>query len=97
MATISPPIPNKLTTPSQLLVREPKTLLQGQSLEAQKLAELAETIWQDLTRVERLLESIEDVREISYRPIQPKRSFTVRVRYQLQGRGEPLPYPLEDE
>lgn len=97
MATISPPIPNKLTTPSQLLVRESKIILQVQSLEVQKLAELTETIWQNLTPVERLLESLEDVSEISYRSMQPKRAFTVRVRYQQQGRGEPLPYPLEDE
>lgn len=97
MATISPPIPNKLITPPQLLVRGAKVIPQLQSLEGQKLAELTETIWQSLTAVERLLESLEDVNEISYRPMQPKRSFTVRVRYQLQGRGEPLPYPLDDE
>lgn len=35
--------------------------------------------------------------DLSYRSLPPKRSFTSSVRYHLRGRGEPLPYPLDDE
>lgn len=35
--------------------------------------------------------------EISYTPVPPRRSTTVTVRYQLRGRGRPLPYPVEDD
>jgi hypothetical protein len=68
---------------------------QLQSIERQKLAEITETIWQHLTPVEQLLESHTSINEISYRPMPPKRSFTLRVRYQDKGRGEPLPYSLD--
>ena len=95
MATIFPPGPDGITTSPKLLVRESKVIGQLQSLEGQKLAEITETIWQHLTPVEQLLESLEDIDEISYRPMPPKRSFTVRVRYQDKGRGEPLPYSLD--
>ncbi|HEY9871928.1 MAG TPA: hypothetical protein V6D12_00715 [Candidatus Obscuribacterales bacterium] len=95
MATISPPRPDGITTSPKLLVRESKFIPQLQSLEGQKLAEITETIWQHLTAVEQLLESYTSIDEISYRPMPPKRSFTVRVRYQDKGRGEPLPYSLD--
>lgn len=94
MATISPPCPNGITTLPKLLRRESKVMPQLQSLERQKLAEITESIWQDLTRVEQLL-SHTTIDEISYRPMPPKRSFTVRVRYQNHGRGEPLAYSLD--
>jgi hypothetical protein len=94
-ATISPPCPNGITTSPKLLRRESKVIPQLQSLERQKLAEITETIWQHLTPVEQLLESHTNNDEISYRPVPPKRSFTVRVRYQSQGRGEPLTYSLD--
>jgi hypothetical protein len=35
--------------------------------------------------------------EIEYNPIPPCRIITVLVRYELQGRGQPLPYELEEE
>ena len=95
MATISPPRPDGITTSSKLLRRESKVMPQLQSLERQKLAEITETIWQHLTPVEQLLESQTSIDEISYRPMPPKRSFTVRVRYQDKGRGEPLTYSLD--
>jgi hypothetical protein len=95
MATISPPHPNGITTSPKLLRRESKVMPQLQSLERQKLAEITETIWQNLTPVEQLLESQTSINEFSYRPVPPKRSFTVRVRYQDQGRGKPLTYSLD--
>ena len=95
MATISPPRPDGITTLPKLLRRESKVMPQLQSLERQKLAEITETIWQHLTPVEQLLESHTSIDEISYRPMPPNRSFTVRVRYQDKGRGKPLPYLLD--
>lgn len=94
MATISPLRPNGITTSPKLLWRESKFMPQLQSLERQKLAEITETIWQHLTLVEQSLESHTSI-DVSYRPMPPKRSFTVRVRYQDQGRGEPLTYSLD--
>ncbi len=95
MATIYSQSLNSITTSSKLLVRESTVATQPRSLERQKLAELTDTIWQHLTSVEQSLESPEDITETSYHPIPPKRSFNVLVRYQLQGRGKPLPYPLD--
>lgn len=95
MATISSPRPGGITTSPKLLRRESKVMPQLQSIERQKLAEITETIWQHLTPVEQLLESHTSINEISYRPMPPKRSFTLRVRYQDKGRGEPLPYSLD--
>lgn len=111
MATILAPRPSETKRSPSLLVRESKYPPQLQSQEAQKLLNLTEAIWQHLTGTQRLLESLEkstaidqpllesaeDSREISYRPVPPNRSFTVRVRYNFKGRGEPLPYPLDDE
>lgn len=34
---------------------------------------------------------------IPYRPIPPKRRFTVAVRYHLRGRGKPLPFQTDDK
>jgi hypothetical protein len=95
MARISPLRPNGITTSPKLLRRESKVIPQLQSLEGQKLAEITETIWQHLTAVEQLLESSTSIEEISYRPMPAKRSFTVRVRYQNQGRGKSLTYSLD--
>lgn len=93
MATISPLRPDGITTSPKVLRRESKVMPQLQSLERQKLAEITETIWQHLTLVEQSLESHTSI-DVSYRPMPPKRSFTVRVRYQDKGRGEPLTYSL---
>jgi len=34
---------------------------------------------------------------ISYKAMPPNRTFTVPIRYHLRGRGEPLPYQIDDE
>ena len=34
---------------------------------------------------------------LSYEPIPPRRSFTVLVSYRFRGRGQPLPYDLDEE
>lgn len=33
----------------------------------------------------------------SYESLPPNRTFTVPIRYRLRGRGEPLPYQIDDE
>lgn len=38
-----------------------------------------------------------DQTDQSYNPIPPNRTFTARVRYIFRGRGQPLPYSLDDE
>jgi hypothetical protein len=35
--------------------------------------------------------------DFHYNPIPPRRSFTVVVHYRFLGRGQPLPYDLEEE
>ncbi|MBD1923549.1 hypothetical protein H6F77_21100 [Microcoleus sp. FACHB-831] len=98
MATIFASPPEKMAISPELLVRESKITPQLQSNEGRQLADITETVWQHLSDRTQLLRIIlPDTEEISYRPMPPKRSFTVRVRYHLQGRGEPLPYPLDDE
>ncbi len=46
-------------------------------------------------------EQIQVLREahetISYQTMPPHRTFTVPIRYHLRGRGEPLPYQIDDE
>ena len=39
----------------------------------------------------------ENIQEIEYKLAPPKRTFTVRVRYQFKRRIEPQPYHLDDE
>ncbi len=34
---------------------------------------------------------------MSYQAMPPNRTFTIPIRYQLRGRGEPLPYQIDDE
>ena len=111
MATILAPPPSENKSSPSALVRDSQYLPQLQSPEGQKLAELTKAIWENLAATQRLLESLEkitaieqpllesaeDRSEISYNPVPPNRTFTVRVRYHFKGRGEPLPYPLDDE
>lgn len=33
---------------------------------------------------------------VEYQSMPPKRSFNVKVRYRIQGRAEPLDYPIDD-
>ncbi|MEQ8975164.1 MAG: hypothetical protein RIE73_32865 [Coleofasciculus sp. C1-SOL-03] len=95
MATIAHPRSDGIITSPKLLVRESRLLPQQQSQERQKLAQLTEMIWQHLTPSEQLLESLVDIEEISYRPMPPNRSFSVRVRYRNKRRGKPLSYSLD--
>jgi len=34
---------------------------------------------------------------MSYQAMLPNRTFTIPIRYHLRGRGEPLPYQIDDE
>jgi len=98
MATIFPPRPSETKKAPSLLVRDSKYLSQPQSPERQKIAEITESIFLDyLKAIQGVLESLESQSEISYNPVPPKRSFTVRMRSQFKGRGKPLPYPSDDE
>lgn len=38
-----------------------------------------------------------EAEDIQYNPIPPRRVITVTVRYELQGRGLPLPYELDED
>jgi hypothetical protein len=37
-----------------------------------------------------------DTKELHYDPVPPKKTVTVAVRYRLRGRGQPLPYFLDE-
>ncbi|MDF0552866.1 hypothetical protein [Kamptonema sp. UHCC 0994] len=41
--------------------------------------------------------TLDALTRLCYRPVPPNRSFTVRMRCQFKGRGEPRKYPLDDE
>jgi hypothetical protein len=98
MTTISlSPSTQRITIKPKLLVREEIIPPNFQSLERRKLAEVTDEIWRTLTLSEQQLTTPEDVQEISYNPIPPKRTFTVRAKYQFKGRIEPQPYQLDDE
>ncbi|MFE1744385.1 hypothetical protein [Coleofasciculus sp. H7-2] len=97
MATVSPLRPNEITTPPKLLVRESKVTSQLQSPEGRKIAQVTENILLDLTAIQEFLESLENIREINYNLVPPKRSERVHMRAQFKGRGKPLPYPLDEE
>lgn len=85
------------TTSTKLLVREAIISPALESPERQKLAEFKAKIWKALTLSERQLATPEKIEEIDYRPVPPKRIFTVRVRYQFKGHLEPQPYQLDEE
>jgi hypothetical protein len=38
----------------------------------------------------------EDAEDVRYDPIPPKKTVTVSVPYRIRGRGQPLPYPLDE-
>lgn len=38
-----------------------------------------------------------DTEELVYDLVPPKKSVIVSVRYRIRGRGQPLPYPLDEE
>jgi len=98
MTAICPPPPFQgATTSPELLVRETIIPPAFQSLERRKLAEFTDEIWRTLTPSERQLNTPHSIQEIDYRPVPPKRIFTVRARYQFKGRIEPQPYSLDDE
>lgn len=98
MTTICPSPPTQGTTiKPKLLVRETIIPPIFQSLERRRLAEFTDKIWKTLTPSEQQLTIPEDIQEISYNPVPPKRTFTVRARYQFKGRIEPQPYQLDDE
>jgi hypothetical protein len=97
MTTICPRPPSQGKTSSlELLVREPIISPNFQSLE-QKIAKFTQEIWKKLTPSEREIITSDNIQEIDYNPVPPKRTFTVRVRYQFKGRIEPQPYQLDDE
>lgn len=98
MTTICPPSATQRTrTIPELIVRETIVPPDFQSPERRKLAEFKDEIWRTLTLLERQLATSENNQERSYSPVPPKRTFTVRVRYQFKGRIEPQPYRLDDE
>ncbi|VXD11155.1 conserved hypothetical protein [Planktothrix serta PCC 8927] len=81
----------------EVLIRETVFSSAFHSLEHRKIAKFTDEIWRALTPSERQLTTPENIQEIDYKPVPPKRTFTVRVRYQFKGRIEPLPYQLDDE
>lgn len=98
MTTVYPPPPTQgATTLPELLVRETIVSQALQSIERRKLAEFTEEIWRTLTLSERQLATPANLQELDYKPVPPKRIFTVRGRYQFKGRIEPQPYQLDDE
>jgi hypothetical protein len=65
--------------------------------DSQLLAAVAERIREALQEFYlRGMAPVEANEDLDYRPVPPNRTFNVRVRYQFQGPGEPLPFPLED-
>lgn len=97
MTTIYSPPPTLAEIRPHLLVREQITTPQLQSQERQTLSKFTEQIWRTLTNSERHLDTLTDDEEIQYNPVQPKRTFTMKVRYRFTGRMQPQPYLLEDE
>ncbi|WP_449419622.1 hypothetical protein [Phormidium nigroviride] len=103
--------PNGIKKAPRVLVPESRVTPELQSPERQKVAEVTEKILWDLTAIDGVLEQWENIKvieqelrepaedssEFSYRPVPPNRSFTVRMRCQFKGRGEPRKYPLDDE
>ncbi len=97
MATITPLRPNSVSVSPRLLVLEPKATSQLQSPEGRKLAAIANQMLRDLTMVKQYLETLENLGEVDYKPVPPKRSEQVIMRAQFKGRKKPLPYIFNEE
>ena len=68
------------------------------SSDGQELARLEEKLleyWKVSCEQLHVLREVYEPR--SYRGMPPSRTFTVPIRYHLRGRGEPLPYQIDDE
>ena len=85
--TFAVPLTQNWRTPSQF-----------QGTAGRELYNAAEKILEEwIASCEQVFVLREVNQDLSYRSLPPKRSFTASVRYHLRGRGEPLPYPLNDE
>ena len=90
------------------IVRRHDSLPQAQGAEGQSvdaiIASILRTLtasrqWQDAAAFQ---ESDPDVADetldvFSLNRVPPKRTYTMRVKYKFIGRGQPRPYPLDDE
>ncbi len=68
--------------------------------ELERLAEKLSEYWEDSCEQSYILrEALETIRleTIRYKPIPPKRTIKVPVRYYLCGRRKPLPYQIDDK
>lgn len=97
MATITPNSLDGISTPPKLLVLQPEVTSGLCSPEGRKIAEVTENILQVLTKCKEHLEYLENIGEIDYNSVPPKRSERVSMRAQFKGRGKLLPYPLDEE
>lgn len=97
MPTLSA-LPGRKPTFAVPLTHNWRTPSQFQGAAGRELYNIAEKIMEDwIASCEQVFVLREISQDLSYRSLPPKRSFTVSVRYHLRGRGEPLPYPLNDE
>jgi len=94
MATICPPPP---ASAAQFILLETPLSSKVQSQERRELALLTQKIRQNLSEIRQFLEISGETDEISYSSVPPQRSFIVKVRYQYQEPGEPLPYEIDQE
>ena len=72
--------------------------LQPQGSEGKQLHRKAdEALRHWIERAEVLIAEPDDAEAVSYFSIPPNRTFFVRTRYVYAGKGEPLPFVLDDE
>lgn len=89
--------PSARTNARQFILLEAPLTSQVQSRERQELARLTKKIRQNLSEIRQFIEISGETDDTSYSPVPAQRSFTVKVRYQYQGHGEPLPYEIDEE
>ncbi len=78
---------------SDLSVRPPVHGFDGRELA--RLEEKLSEYWKDSCEQIHILR--EAYKPKNYQAMPPNRTFTVPIRFHLRGRGEPLPYQLDDE
>lgn len=98
MATLSLPMPARSDSRRGwgLLEQDMGTRPEGPSGAA--LVSKLEAVWRHFTQSAEVQSALADVdEEIEYRPMPPKRSFEMVVYLDMQGRGTPMPYPMDDD
>ena len=98
MATLSAALHFQAPDGSRLLVSQPDTQPRPEGPDGSLLVRMLESVWSHFTLPARLKGTIPDEDAVfDYRSAPPKASLRLTVDLRVRGRGQPLPFALDDD